>query len=78
MGREPSTEEAQQAAERELTARPTLTDRDRAQAEDRVGVDAADHLAAGKRDAIDRGTSGGEADAEGLRAEEERARRRRS
>jgi hypothetical protein len=78
MGREPTTEEVEQVSERELTARPTLTDRDREGAEARVGVDDADHLAAGKHDAIDQGTSGGEAEAERLRTEEVRARQRRT
>lgn len=78
MGREPTTEEVQQVSERELTARPTLTERDRDRAEDRVGVDDADHLAAGKHDAIDHGTSGGEVEAERLRAEEAEAKQRRS
>jgi hypothetical protein len=43
-----------------LTARPTLTGADKDAAEDRVGVEPEDHLAAGKADAIDHGTSGGE------------------
>jgi hypothetical protein len=43
-----------------LTARPRLTRADEDAAEARVGVNPEDHLAAGKADAIDHGTSGGE------------------
>ena len=70
MGREPTFEEttkAQAVSERELTAKPTLTDADRDKAEGRVGVDDGDHLAAGKADATDHGTSGGEVEAEKMR-----------
>lgn len=78
MGREPTTEEVQAVSERQLTARPTLTDADRDRAEERLGVDEADHRAAGKADALDPGTSGGEADAEALRERGAEDRRRSS
>lgn len=43
-----------------LTARPHLTRRDEDAAADKVGVTPEDHRAAGRADAIDYGTSGGE------------------